>query len=87
MVQLDNGRIYRFQHRASQLMLSDATGTWPVFISERVKSVQFRWANLMLDVSRPRQSRSGGSDEVVPTTPTPRSTGESGQDLLDNIFP
>ena len=36
MVQMDNGRIYRFQRRASQLMLSDATGTWPVFISDRV---------------------------------------------------
>ena len=49
--------------------------------------MQFRWANLMLDVSRPRQSRGGGSDGVVPATPTPRSRGESGQDLLDNIFP
>jgi len=36
MVQMDNGKIYRFQHRASQLMLSDATGTWPVFISDLV---------------------------------------------------
>jgi hypothetical protein len=36
MVQMDNGKIYRFQHRASQLTLSDATDTWPVFISDRV---------------------------------------------------
>ena len=45
------------------------------------------WANLFLDVSRPQQARGGGPDGVVPPTPTPRSTGETGQDLLDNIFP
>jgi hypothetical protein len=87
VVQMDNGRLYRFQRRASQLVLSDATGTWPVSISDRGNGVQFRWANLQLDVSRLRQARGGAPDGVVPPTPTPRSTGETGQDLLDNIFP
>jgi len=87
VVQMDNGRLYRFQRRASQLVLRDATGTWPVFISDRGNGVQFRWANLQLDVSPLRQARGGAPDGVVPPTPTPRSTGETGQDLLDNIFP
>jgi hypothetical protein len=87
VVQMDNGKLYRFQRRASQLVLSDATGTWPVFISDRGNAVQFRWANLVLDVSRPRQARGGTPDGVIPPTPTPRSTGENGQDLLDTIFP
>ena len=87
VVQMDNGRLYRFQRRASQLVLSDATGTWPVFISDRGDAVQFRWANLLLDVRPPRQARGGAADGVVPPTPIPRSTGETGQDLLDRIFP
>ena len=87
VVQMDNGKLYRFQRRASQLVLSDATGTWPVFIADRGSAVQFRWSNLLLDVSRSQQARGGGPDGVVPPTPTPRSTGETGQDLLDDIFP
>jgi len=86
VVKMDNGKIYRFQRRASQLVLSDATGSWPVFIADRGNVVQFRWANLLLEVSRPRQARGGAPDGVVPPTLTPRSTGENGQDLLDNIF-
>jgi hypothetical protein len=73
--------------RQCQLVLSDATGTWPVFIVDRGSAVQFRWSNLLLDVSRSQQARGGGPDGVVPPTPTPRSTGETGQDLLDDIFP
>jgi len=87
VVQMDNGKLYRFQRRASQLVLSDATGTWPVFIADRGSVVQFRWSNLLLDESRSQQARGGGPDGVVPPTPTPRSTGETGQDLLDDIFP
>lgn len=87
VVLLDNGKLYRFQRRASQLVLRDATGTWPVFISDRGNAVQFRWANLLLEVSGPRPSRGGALDGVLPPTPTPRSTGETGQDLLDDIFP
>jgi len=87
VVQMDNGKLYRFQRRASQLVLSDATGTWPVFIVDRGSAVQLRWSNLLLDVSRSQQARGGGPDGVVPPTPTPRSTGETGQDLLDDIFP
>ncbi len=87
VVQMDNGKLFRFQRRASQLVLSDATGTWPVFIADRGSAVQFRWSNLLLDVNRSQQARGGGPDGVVPPTPTPRSTGETGQDLLDDIFP
>jgi len=77
---MDNGKLYRFQRRASQLVLSEATGTWPVFIADRGSAVRFRWSNLLLDVSRTQQARGGGPDGVVPPTPTPRSTGETGQD-------
>jgi hypothetical protein len=39
---MDNGKIYRFQRRASQLVLNDATGSWPLFISDQGNAVQFR---------------------------------------------
>jgi hypothetical protein len=86
VVQMGSGQLYRFQRRANLLVLSDATGTWPVLISDRGNTVQFRWANLLLDVSRPMQARGGVPDGVVPPSPTPRSTGETGQDLLNTLF-
>jgi len=42
VVKMDNGKIYRFQGRASQLVLNDATGSWPLFISDQGNAVQFR---------------------------------------------
>jgi len=87
VVQMENGRLYRFQRRANLLVLSDGTGTWPVFLSDRGNAVQFRWANLLLEVSRPMQPRGGAPEGAVPPTPTPRSTGEASQNLLDNLFP
>lgn len=86
VVQMGSGQLYRFQRRASLLVLNDATGTWPVLVSDRGNAVQFRWANLLLDVTRPMQARGTAPDGVVPPSPTPRSTGETGQDLLDNLF-
>jgi len=84
VVQMDSGKLYRFQRRANTLVLRDATGLWPVVVADRGATVQFRWANLLLDVSRPRQAREGGG--VIPPSPTPRSTGETGQDLIDEFF-
>jgi len=84
VVQMDNGKQYRFQRRANALVLRDATGLWPVVIADRGATVQFRWANLLLNVNRPIQPRGGSG--VIPPSPTPRSTGETSQDLLDNFF-
>lgn len=86
VVQMENGKLYRFQRRANSLVLRDATGMWPVMVADRGNTVQFRWANLLLDVSRPMQARGGGPGAVIPPSPTPRSTGETGDDLLDSIF-
>ena len=86
VVQMDNGKLFRFQRRSNTLVLRDATGLWPVSIAERGGSVQFRWANLLLDVSRPMQFRGASGGGVIPPSPTPRSTGETGEDLLDNLF-
>jgi len=87
VVQMGRGQLYRFQRRANLLVLSDATGTWPVFLNDRGNSVQFRWANLLLEVSRPRQARGEiPAEGPLPPSAAPRSTGETGQDLLDTLF-
>jgi len=86
VVQMGSGQQFRFQRRGSLLVLSDATGTWPVFPFERGNSVQFRWANLLLDVTRPMQARGGTPDGMAAPGMAPRSTGESRQDLIDSLF-
>jgi len=87
VVQMGSGQLYRFQRRANLLVLSDATGTWPVLLTDRGNSVQFRWANLLLEVSRPRQARGEmPADGPLPPNAAPRSTGETGQDLIDTLF-
>jgi len=87
VVQMGGGQLYRFQRRGNLLVLRDATGTWPVILFDRGNSVQFRWANLVLLVSRPMQPRGGVPDASAPPSLTPRSSGESGQDLIDGLFP
>jgi hypothetical protein len=88
VVQLGSGQLYRFQRRGNLLVLSDATGTWPVLLNDRGNSVQFRWANLLLEVSRPRQARGEAPAEgPLPPSAAPRSTGETGQDLIETLFP
>ena len=87
VVQMGSGQLYRFQRRGNLLVLSDATGTWPVLLNDRGNSVQFRWANLLLEVSRPRQARGEVPAEgPLPPSAAPRSTGETGQDLIDTLF-
>lgn len=84
VVQMGGGQTYRFQRSGNLLVLRDATGTWPVFLFDRGNRVQFRWANLVLLVSRPMQAR-GGPEAMA--SPTPRSTGENAPDLIDSLFP
>jgi hypothetical protein len=88
VVQMGSGQLYRFQRRGNLLVLSDATGSWPVLLNDRSNSVQFRWANLLLEVSRPRQARGEVPAEgPLPPSAAPRSTGETGQDLIESLFP
>jgi hypothetical protein len=88
VVRLEKGQLYRFQRRGSILVLSDATGTWPVQLKEKSDTVQFRWADLQLEVSRPSSSRYGsGAGFAVSGGATPRSTGEMSSDLMDTLFP
>ncbi len=87
LVQLGGGKLYRFQRRGTLLVLNDASGRWPVLVAERANEVQFRWAGLMLAVSRQRSGRSEalGGAWLAPSA-SPRSTGETKQDLLDHLF-
>ena len=87
LVQLGGGKLYRFQRRGTLLVLNDASGRWPVLVAERANEVQFRWAGLMLAISRQRSGRSEalGGAWLAPST-SPRSTGETKQDLLDHLF-
>jgi hypothetical protein len=87
LVQLGGGKLYRFQRRGTLLVLNDASGRWPVLVAERANDVQFRWAGLMLAVSRQRSGRSEaqGGAWLAPSA-SPRSTGEMKQDLLDHLF-
>lgn len=85
-VEVGSGQLYRFQRRGNLLVLRDASGTWPVFLFDRGNSVQFRWANLLLDVTRPMQARGGAPEGAPAPTMTPRSTGEGSPDLIDGLF-
>lgn len=87
VVRFDKGQLYRFLRRGSNLLLSDATGTWPVMVQEKGDRVLFRWADLQLEVSRPATSgSSNGGFSGSSLGPTPRSTGESPLDQLDSLF-
>jgi hypothetical protein len=86
-VKVGSGQRYRFQRRGPLLVLNDASGTWPVALVDRGSSVQFRWANLMLDVVRPPLAYGGRSSSPLPPSPRPQSTGEGGTDLIDSLFP
>lgn len=87
VVRFEKGQLYRFQRRGSSLLLSDATGTWPVMVQEKGERVQFRWADLQLEVSRPAPGGASMSSAYGgPPAPTPRSTGEPSPDLLETLF-
>ncbi len=86
-VKVGSGQRYRFQRRGPLLVLNDASGTWPVALVDRGSSVQFRWANLVLDVVRPPLPYGGRSSSPMPPSPRPQSTGEGSADLIDSLFP
>jgi hypothetical protein len=87
LVQLGGGKLYRFQRRGTLLVLNDASGSWPVLVAERANDVQFRWAGLVLAVSRQRSGRSEGLGGAgLAPSARPRSTGEIRQDQLDQLF-
>jgi hypothetical protein len=86
VVEMGSGQVFRYQRRGNLLVLNDATGTWPVFLFDRGNSVQFRWANLLLDVTRPMQARGGPAGGTAVPSAAPRSTGEASPDLIDGLF-
>ncbi len=86
-VKVGSGQRYRFQRRGPLLVLNDASGTWPVALVDRGSSVQFRWANLVLDVVRPPLPYGGRSSTPMSPSPRPQSTGEGSTDLIDSLFP
>ncbi|MEA5424509.1 hypothetical protein VB716_09025 [Synechococcus sp. CCY9201] len=52
VVDLRDGRRYTFYNRMGRLVMSDATGTYPVTYSTRGRSTVFRWANMELETYR-----------------------------------
>jgi len=86
VVRFDKGQLYRFLRRGSSLVLSDATGTWPVVVQDRGESVQFRWSDLQLEVSRPLGAPTPLPNGYGSMGPAPRSTGETSPDLLETLF-
>lgn len=62
-VETRDGRLYSFYAQANgQLVLRDATGTWPVAYSTRGNGLAFRWADLQLDASRGAGSGYGNAN-------------------------
>jgi hypothetical protein len=81
-VELGDGRRYSFFNRQGNLVLHDATGVWPVQVSNRNGNVSFRWADLRLEAQDSRwnnQGQSGGFEDVNPT-------GTFLQNLFNNLF-
>jgi hypothetical protein len=56
VVETREGRTYNFYYRNGQLMIRDATGSWPAVARDRGNSVLFRWADVELEANR----RGGG---------------------------
>jgi hypothetical protein len=52
VVDLRDGRRYTFYNRMGRLVMSDATGTYPVESGTRGRSTLFRWANMELETYR-----------------------------------
>ena len=61
MVDLRDGRRYTFYNRMGRLVMSDATGTYPVESGTRGRSTLFRWANMELETYR-KDSGNDSSD-------------------------
>lgn len=81
-VELGDGRRYSFFNRQGNLVLRDATGVWPVQVSNRNGNVSFRWADLRLEAQDSRwnnQGQQGGFEDVNPT-------GVFLQNLFNNLF-
>ncbi|MFZ0408576.1 MAG: YcgJ family protein [Cyanobium sp.] len=53
VVETRDGRLYSFYKQGNgQLVLRDATGTWPVAYATRANGLAFRWSDLRLEASR-----------------------------------
>ncbi|PZV20274.1 MAG: hypothetical protein DCF18_14340 [Cyanobium sp.] len=81
-VELGDGRRYSFFNRQGNLVLRDATGVWPVQVSNSNGNVSFRWADLRLEAQDSRwnnQGQQGGFEDVNPT-------GVFLQNLFNNLF-
>lgn len=69
-VELGDGRRYSFFNRQGNLVLRDASGVWPVQVSNRNGNVSFRWSDLRLEAQDSRwnnQGQQGGFEDVNPT--------------------
>ncbi len=93
VVDLRNGRRYSFYNRMGRLVMSDATGTWPVQTEQRGNRTVFRWADLELETYR--QEGSGNSYGRPPYGSSPGSRppygygsgGASGlQQMIEGLF-
>lgn len=76
LVELEDGRSYRFSSRDGQLRLSDASGTWPTRVNRTNRTLSFQWADFQLSVDRPV----GGRDD------SRGSTEQLMIDLIDSLF-
>lgn len=76
MVELEDGRRYRFIPRDGRLWLSDASGDWPTRVNRTTRTLTFQWADLQLNVDRP----------VARAEDTRGSTEQLMMDLIDSLF-
>lgn len=82
VVDFRNGRQYNFYNRQGQLVMRDATGTWPVSYQDRGSSTLFRWGDMELSAGRSGQGpwTGGGQD------PSLNPTGSLLENLIRNLF-
>lgn len=76
----DDGRNYIFTARGNQLLLRDATGLWPVDLSERDDQLLFRWSDLELKASRSRSA-------IPERNQGPSRQQQNLKQLLKSLFP
>lgn len=92
VVDLRNGRTYNFFYRMGRLVLSDATGTWPVQVDRRGNNTVFRWADLELETYRQGDDNNYGRPPYgsYPGGRPPYGYGSSGapglQQMIEGLF-
>ncbi len=81
LVDFRDGRRYTFYNRQGQLVMTDATGTWPVTYSNTSNGAVLRWGDLQL------LARQNGTAGPMPgQTPALNPTGQVLQDLINSLF-